>query len=638
MATTTWFAGDDSCARGYVREDHVVVRLWSDKRGATLRRATCLPSSGRAESWLQRLLASETGQRLRQVNSPTRALWWPDGSAGNVLAEEVASALDRMQAWRDWADWLWRHGDARGTRIELGEALDAARGTAREARLLAEIEELERAKGWEARRQELIWESAALQRAGEAKPRLRLEHGQLVGFHGALAFQRGFAPLLHSLGELRTCIHDRPSFEQLIEALKSAPIGGLVSLTIDLERALDPDHGAELINAIHRGLPRLSKLVIQSHSSGAALLVGDRLVRALKRLLTRQREPLHWGALNELELPLDVPATGWEPTVVDDLCAALGPSALERLRMSGREWPTTLTRWMRSSGFEERLIECRLIERQVERRRDDPVVVAVPKVASPSDQAELAVWADWLSSHGDPLGELALLFACERPDAKVRERIAVLQAEITSRLAAGRPEALVLNWNGPLLERVEVRGDHCPWPVEVVERVLASPAAGALAQLRVTGIDAATIREVVARLAAERKTLSRLEIEGRVAIASVLDSLPALRELQIGEPDLTAQPNRPHPELRELGVVVGDDWGVREIRGLFARLVPELLPGLTRLSLNVRRGRGGAPIRFTRLRLAAGARLRVIGHLRSCDYDELRRWSRANRYHEVELG
>jgi hypothetical protein len=223
------------------------------------------------------------------------------------------------------------------------------------------------------------------------------------------------------------------------------------------------------------------------------------------------------------------------------------------------------------------------------------------------------------------------LLARERPDPAIRERIATLHGELTSRLAAGQPDALLLRWNGPLIERAEVFGDRCPWPIELVERVLASPAAAALAQLRITGLDAAATKQALGRLTTRLGTLTRLELEGRVAIAAVLDSFPDLQELQIGEPDPSALPNRWHPNLRELGVVLPCEWGVREIGRLFARLQPELLPGLTRLTLVVEPGRRGPPIPFARLELASGACVRVAGKLRDCDFDGLRRWSRSHR-------
>ncbi len=625
MATTTWFAAGDSCLRGYVREEHVVVRLWSDERGSILRRATCLPSSAQAESWLQRLLAEEA--RSASDGLPRRAAW--RGQVAEVLAQEVASAVDRPQGWRDWADWLWRHGDARGARIELGEALAAAIGTAREPRLRAEIAQLDRVQGWRAQLDELERASGALVRPGDPGPQLRLEHGQLVGFRGPVAFGRQSGVGLAALAELHTRVHDPLSLARLHEALASNQLGGLTTLHLELDSALDRDASGELIDGIARGLARLRKLVIRS-SSGLA--IGEPLMLALGRLLTRQREPVRGLALVELELDLGLElapehAGAWTPALVDDLCGVLARSGLERVRLSAPSWPRALQAWIRMSGWDRRLLECRLIERcpvpttQARAR----VLGPAPTLALPLEPESTCVWADWLLSHGDPLGELALLLGREQ-DLATRERVAVLRAEQRAMLSDGRPEALVLDWCGPLLERVEVLGDRCPDPVTMLERVLASPAATRLGSLHLRGFTPAwTLLE-----SPSLRGLERLSLDVPTPIARVLESLPELRELGVGVPDLDALPSTRHARLSELALVLPSEWGKRVCSGFFARFGPALLPGLRRLTLDLVPGRRGPALPIAQLELASDATLRVIGSLRDCDHPSLHRWSRQN--------
>ncbi|MFV8753288.1 hypothetical protein ACNOYE_22295 [Nannocystaceae bacterium ST9] len=623
------------------------MRLWSDERGIVLRRATCLPSSSRAESWLQNLLRHEPMRRLQpEHRQPSLPRYFDRRDVGALLAEEVASASDRAQPWRDWADWLWRCGDPRGTRIELGEALTAAIGTAREAVLRREIAELERAHGWADQLATLVETSAAAQRSGEARPQLRLEHGQLIGFTGAVVFGREFVhqysptPWLSALAELQTCLHDRLSLDRLRDALSCGRLRGLVSLTLELDHLIGPDESGELIDLIHRHSPRLRKLVVRAREGGAGLVVGEPLMLALQQLLARQREPVHGIAITELELDLATP-DDWPPARVDELCAALGRSELGRLRLSAPWWPDTLTRWIASAGFDRRLSECRLIERRPVAAPRAAVAVAVGQVNVVTPQlgalepASVAVWADALLAQGDSLGELALLLASERDDPVARERIAVLRAEQTSRLSGGRPELVRLRWRGPLLERVEVLGDLGVCPIGILERVLVSPAAARLAELRVTGHSAwSALQGATDRL----RALRRLEIDGHAPLARVLEAMPELTELRVGTPGASALPNLAHTTLHELELVVPSEWTTRECTRLLARLGAETLPSLRRLTLDFEPGRRGRPLTFDRLELARGARLRILGQLRHCEHDELRRWSRAHRESWVDVG
>jgi len=279
------------------------------------------------------------------------------------------------------------------------------------------------------------------------------------------------------------------------------------------------------------------------------------------------------------------------------------------------------------SGWDRRLLECRLIERcpVPTTRARARVLGPAPTLALPLEPESTCVWADWLLSHGDPLGELALLLGREQ-DLATRERVAVLRAEQRAMLSDGRPEALVLDWCGPLLERVEVLGDRCPDPVTMLERVLASPAATRLGSLHLRGFTPAwTLLE-----SPSLRGLERLSLDVPTPIARVLESLPELRELGVGVPDLDALPSTRHARLSELALVLPSEWGKRVCSGFFARFGPALLPGLRRLTLDLEPGRRGPALPIAQLELASDATLRVIGSLRDCDHPSLHRWSRQN--------
>lgn len=626
MATATWFAAD-GCVRGYCRDEHVIVRLFGDNHGSLLRRASCMASSGQAESTLQRMLIGETGRGTRRYLAI-------DTSA--VLAEEVASALDRPQAWRDWADWLWRHRDPRGTRIELGEALDAASGTSREAELRAEIERHERQHGVIDGIAALLRASSAVQRLGDPAPRLRFRHGQLIDVSGPLALSPELAPLTAALARVHTCVVDSLAFERLCSMIEAEYLRSVIELDVELSISLAPAQTARLLELVHRRMPRLRELIVRAGAGPQGLHFDGTCIDSLAGLLARACEPRHGVELVRLELDFE---GAWVPGFVDGLTLALSGSALERLRLRAPAWPPGLLEWFATSELQRRLHQLELIERRVA-----PTLVrsvahtsvgrrSVPAPQLDDDAGEAAaVWADWLQSHGDPLGELALLVGeTQEGELELRRlaRIAALRSEIAERLSAGQPEALELDWRGALLERVRLRGARSDQPAALLERLVDHPACERLACLRIAGVRARELMPMLARVAASLGSLAQLELEGTHSLARVLERLPRLVELHVGTPDLQSLASLPPTNLRALRLAIPAEWSCRELRQLFARLGPEVLPRLERLTLELAAGREGKPLNLQRLALPRGAMLVIEGAPRECDRLALRRWTRA---------
>lgn len=635
MATATWFAADASCLRGYYREEHVVVRLFGDNRGSWLRRASCLSSSGKAESTLQRMLIGESGRQLAPQTMAMR--YFSSEATSDALAEEVASALERPQAWRDWADWLWRHREPRGTRIELGEALEAALGTTREAELRAEIERHEQRCGVVDNLAALLRASSAAQRLGDPAPRLRFRHGQLIEFAGPFAPSRALAPTFVVLAHLHTCVHDSLSFERLCSAIEAGFVRSVVELDVELSIGLSAGQAARLLELVHRHMPRLRELSVRSGAGVHGLCFDDTCLDALARLLSRSFEPVHGVALTRLELDFE---GAWVPGFVEGFCAALCGSAIERLRVRGPAWPPGLLEWIAAAGLQRRLHQLELIERRTLPVATRSVVarggvrpVRAPLLDEPTGECA-AVWADWLQSQGDPLGELALLVGDTQEgelEAQRLARITALRSEIAERLSAGQPEALELDWRGALLERVRLRGTRCEQPSALLERLVEHPACDRLACLRIAGMRSRELLPALARVAPTLAGLARLEIDGSVALARVLELLPGLVELHVGTPDLQSLASLPPTNLRVLRFAIPAEWSCRELRQMFGRLSPELLPRLERLTLEIECGREGTPLNLQRLALARSTTLVIEGAPRECDRLALRRWT---RYHD----
>lgn len=632
MATTTWFAAGP-CLRGYAREDHVVVRLWSDERGAQVRRASCMASSGRAERRLQRLLV---GERRR----PARSGYLAADAVGDVLAEEVASALDRTQGWRDWADWLWRRGDPRGTRIELGEALVAAAGTAREAVLQAEIAAFDRERG--GRHAALERASAVHQRAGDPAPCLGLRYGQLVDFRGPVAFGRELAEGLVTLARLHTVIHDGPSLARLCDTIELGLLRSVVELELGLERSLADEEAARVFEAIALWLPNLRELIVRSPAGRYGVVAEPRSLTSLGALLVRQRGHVPRRALTRLELDLDA-AAGWRPGILEELGGALVGSGLERVRLCGPAWPPGFVDAMRDANVgahELALVEARgrsSARASVGggRARVDTIVPA-PSLDAPLEDPQVAVWSDWLQSQGEVVGELAqvLIEAGERTTA----RVAVLRDEIARRLTTGQPEALELDWRGPLIAHARVHAERSAAPLAMIERLVTSPASSRLASLRITGMSGRELAQPLLRLSPWLQGLERLDLEGRYTLADLLEAWPRLGALRVGALDLAGMPRTPHACLRELAFAIVDESS-RELRGAFARLGAAWLPLLTKLTIDVGPGRRGKPLDLSRLELPSAAIVVVLGRPRECDCAELLRWTqtRATRVELPEL-
>ncbi|NJK31231.1 MAG: hypothetical protein HC927_01790, partial [Deltaproteobacteria bacterium] len=107
MSTIHWFRADEGGLQGHGREDYVYVRGWAVDQGPALFQTSCMSSSGKAEGRVQAGRASERGDEVsyRIPHGPSN--YYNSRLTGQMLANEVASALDEPQRWRDYAGWLW---------------------------------------------------------------------------------------------------------------------------------------------------------------------------------------------------------------------------------------------------------------------------------------------------------------------------------------------------------------------------------------------------------------------------------------------------------------------------------------------------------------------------------------------------
>ncbi len=649
MATMHWFRSGEAGLHGHGRDQHVWIRQWGIEGGPVLQRARCFASSGEAEARMQACLAGDRGPALtwderRRLSDNG---WWGRWNTSALLAAEVASAPDEPQRWRDYADWLWRHSDGRAGRIELGEALAAADRPAHRSVLLDEIAGYERAHGF------AKW-FAELQRGREAGQRaalLRVCHGQLIGLRGwpePGMLRMPAAPVVLADLELElTRMEDLDALAKLLLEVSSS----LTRLRLDSALLLNPERAAWLIDQCWR-LPRLRTLELRtSPDSGGGLTIGSELAQALGRLLGRQRAPICGMALRRLELELVTPREGWQSAALDELTRALARSELDELSLSADVLPNELRQWIASSELAQRLVECRLVSRTqgsgATRSRVPAKLApasAAPKLVEPTSEG-LLVWSDWLMSHGDPVGELSALqlqHGTLPPAAalEARQQIEQLQARIRAWFAAGYPDALVLSWRGPLLERVELIGDACPDPRALLHRVLGHPAGAHLRSLairRAWGTPVERLLDPAALGCLGSVERLELESEARPELSTLLERLPGLHELVLRTPGWQLTSPVGHERIDTLGLSVPCDFGRRALGRMFARLSELELPALKRLALDFEPGRAGPAISFGTLELPWEVELRVSGVLRTCDADELRRWASWRRGSTVEV-
>src|SRR5689334_4444007 len=128
-----WFKTQANTLFGLARHEHVLVRGWSGENLPTLVRAECFAGGGEAEAALQ--------QERRQMRALRMAVTqYRSMSLVGLLAAEVAARPHDAQAWRNYADWAWRHADPRGALVELYEAAEQANSPVHAQRIERDIE------------------------------------------------------------------------------------------------------------------------------------------------------------------------------------------------------------------------------------------------------------------------------------------------------------------------------------------------------------------------------------------------------------------------------------------------------------------------------------------------------------------
>lgn len=622
------------------RQEHVLVRGWSGVDLPALLRAECFDAVSAAEAALQRQLE----QRRRVV--PTYRQH-PPTSVTTLLAAEVAARPHDATAWRNYADWAWRHADPRGTLVELHEAADQARSRAHAARIERDIEAHEHAHhgAW---RRELI----AAHRRGADAGELRFQRGHLLAVAGLPKFELD-AKAPAAIAELSLELRYASELELLAVTLDRAEWRSLQRCVIRLACTLDDDQGAALIDLLWRTKPRLTSLELCA--APGALTFGPRTLAALGRLLTRHRNVICGVALERLTIDFDDPGDGWTLGRVSDLIDVLAPSGLRELEFRAPTIPDDLCAWTQYSGFAQRLARCALrrrvvVQARVNRTAGRATRALVPPRSVEPQAAELLVWADWLQAAGDPLGELAMLWSLSNdgPADLRREQIGRARARVEYELA-GVDGALEAAWSGPLIERVLLHGRKLAArhdAAAVLERVLGSQACARLDELRLEDADRDTLARVL-RIAGEPEhaahaaldALSGLVLESRrhVDLGPMLDALPKLQRLTCRAPSLGLGHHRPHSELRALTLAFAGDLDHRSRTRLFSALAADALPSLRALTLEFGPRWRGRPLPFDRLSLAPGVHVTIRGGLREADIDALMRWAAGAELETLEI-
>jgi uncharacterized protein (TIGR02996 family) len=166
-----------------------------------------------------------------------------------------------------------------------------------------------------------------------------------------------------------------------------------------------------------------------------------------------------------------------------------------------------------------------------------PSPLAAAVVAAPDDPAGYLVAADWLQSHGDPLGELiTLMWGLEHEQSpahfliKKRRKDELLHQHAEDWLGGAHLEEAVWRWGFVSQARLQV---------EHLEPLLRSRAGRFVRELEIHG-PLEDLPAVLSRV--EAPALSRLALVGgrrapSLQVASVLKLLPRLRRLAVHVPD-----------------------------------------------------------------------------------------------------
>lgn len=635
-----WFATNKHTFLACERREHVLARGWSGEGLPTLLRAECFDSASTAEAALQRQL-----EQLRGVTLIHRQ--HPSTSVMTLLAAEVAARPHDAKAWRNYADWAWRHADPRGALVELHEAAEQTRSPAHAARIEQDIEAHERAHhgAW---RRELI----TAHRRGADAGELRFQRGHLLAVSGFPKFVLD-AKAPAAIAELSLELRCASELEALAVTLDRSEWRSLQRCVIRLACTLDDDQGATLIDLLWHTKPRLTSLELCA--APGAMTLGRRTLASLGRLLSRHRGVICGVALERLTIDFDDPVDGWTLGRVSDLIDVLAPSGLRELEFRAPTIPEDLSAWAQNSGFAGRLARCALRRRVVVQARGKTMNDRAPRALVPPrsvepQAGELLVWADWLQAAGDPLGELAMLWSLSNdgPTELRREQIGRARARVEYELA-GVDGAIEAAWSGPLIERVRVDGRKLAVKHDaaaVLERVLGSQACARLDELELVDADPKTLacllriaRDTEQPAHAVLEDLSGLVLESRrrVDVGPLLDALPKLERLTCRATSIGLGHHRPHAELRALTLAFAGDFDHRSHTRLFSALEADALPGLRALTLELGPSWRGRPLPFDRLSLTPGVHLTIRGSLREADVDTLMRWAASAQLETLEI-
>jgi hypothetical protein len=635
-----WVVTDNKLFLACERQEHVLVRGWSGEGLPTLMRAECFDAVSAAEAAFQQ----QRGQLLRGVFSYSRR---PPTSVTRLLAAEVAAKPHDAKAWRNYADWTWRHSDPRGTLVELHEAAEQARSPAHAARIERDIEAHDHAH-YGAWRRELI----AAHRRGADAGELRFQRGHLLGVSGFPKFELD-AKAPAAIAELTLELRSASELERLAATLERSEWRSLQRCVIRLACTLDDDQGAALIGLLWRTMPRL--IGLELCAAPGAVTFGPRTLDSLGRLLARHLGVICGVALERLTIDFDDPAGGWTLGRVSELIDVLAPSGLRELELRAPTIPDDLCAWAQYSGFAQRLARCALRRRVAVQASTKTSAGRVSRSLVPPrsvepQAGELLVWADWLQAAGDPLGELAMLWSLSNDGCADlrREQIGRARARVEYELS-GVDGALEAEWSGPLIERVRVHGRKLAAKHDaaaVLERVLGSQACARLDELLLEDVERVTLATLL-RLAGDTEHpahatldgLSALTFESRrhVDLAALLDALPKLQRLICRATSIGLGHHRPHDDLRALTLAFAGDFDHRSHTRLFSALHADALPALRELTLELGSRWRGRAMPFDRLSLPPGVHVTIRGNLREADIDGLLRWAAGAQLETLEI-
>jgi len=183
--------------------------------------------------------------------------------------------------------------------------------------------------------------------------------------------------------------------------------------------------------------------------------------------------------------------------------------------------------------------------------------------AAPDDRAGYLVAADWLTSQGDPQGELIAL-SLAPPSDEIAARIAELQHRLAPVQAHGsyRPVRLVWRWGF-------VFGVGAAWPSPgvplMLRTLLRSPIARFVRELRLVMLHNAELIEALAResrsLASVRELVLAGAADAPITVEPVWLAMPELERLVLGIPNEVGP--LALPRLRELSTASPRELPVR---------------------------------------------------------------------------